>query len=176
MTALVKRISLVKRTSVIVSVYPYLCSTVVTHEADQLVPFAVQPGTSTFAQEGKMLGMDNEPSQTFTDMSNYTVHDLPPPPTTTYVANKPSAFSLLLDNPETWAAAADGVYRNGHKSNQQAVKLPGQRGGSSKYRYITILSFVLHQCLLLAFILFALRFVAQGRELVQNRPKVGRSD
>jgi hypothetical protein len=112
-------------------------------KAEQLVPFAVATRYFHFLdhQQIKMLRMDNEHSQSFTDMSSYTEHDLPPPPTTTYVANKPSAFSLLLDNPETWAAAAVSVYGNGHHSNQQAVKLPGQRGGSSKYRCIIILSF-----------------------------------
>jgi hypothetical protein len=123
--------------------------------------------------------MDNELSQSFADMSSYTEHDLPPPPTTTYVANKPSAFSLLLDNPETWASAAVSVYGNGHHSNQQAVKLPGQRGGSSKYRCIIILSLFFISAndeYAFVFIMFTLRLVAQGRELVQNRPEVGRSN
>ena len=81
-----------------------------------------------------MLRMSDESGSNFADMSTYTIDELPPPPTTTYVANKPSAFSLLLDNPETWEAAAVGVFGNSSKSGQQAVKLPGQRGGSSKYR------------------------------------------
>lgn len=81
-----------------------------------------------------MFGMSDDSQGNFANMSNYTVDELPPPPTTTYVANKPSAFSLLLDNPETWEAAAEGLFGSSNTSGKQAVKLPGQRGGSSKYR------------------------------------------